>query len=274
MSNEIPPSSSFWSRLGRAFRRILRSLLVLMIIVGMIAAVYYGAPYLYNNFILPVENNTARLREVESKQAADANLLATQVAGLKTRLTDLETRQTENAQALAELQGQVAALETTLNTHTESLKQLESMQASLDALATASAEHESLLVGEDSALADLQRQVALSRSIELLSRARLYLSQSNLGLAKQDVGSAREMLLSLQADMPDEKTAVLQDVITNLDLALDNLPAFPVVAMDNINIAWELLVNGLPEQPQETPTPEPVTGTPLPTVDVTPTATP
>ena len=274
MSNEITPSSSFWSRLGSAFRRILRSLLVLIIIIGIVAAVYYGAPYLYNNFILPIENNTTRLREVESKQAADANLLATQVADLKTRLSDLETRQTENAQLLAGLQGQVAALETTLDTHTESLKQLEKMQASLDALATASAEHESLLVGKDSVLADLERQVTLNRSIELLSRARLYLSQSNFGLAKQDVGSAREMLLNLQADMPDEKTATLQDVITNLDLALENLPAFPVVAMDDINIAWELLVNGLPEQPQETPTTEPATGTPLPVVDDTPTAAP
>jgi hypothetical protein len=63
-------------------------------------------------------------------------------------------------------------------------------------------------------------------------------------------------------------------VIARLDLALGNLPAFPVVAVDDVDIAWQLLVNDLPEQPQETATLEPVAETPTPAVDVTPTATP
>ena len=49
------------------------------------------------------------------------------------------------------------------------------MQATLDSLALTSSNHESLLTGENSALAEVQRQVTLSRAIELLSRARLYL---------------------------------------------------------------------------------------------------
>lgn len=274
MSTEANPTPSFGSRLGRAFVRILRSILVLIIIAGIAAAVYYGTPYLYTRFILPVETNTARLSEVESKQAADVDQLSGQVSDLKARLADLETRQTENAQAMAELQGQVTALETALDTHTETLKQLEGIQTSLDALTASSTLHQSILVGESSALAELQRQIRLNRAIELLSRARLYLSQSNFGLAKQDIQAAQDLLVPLQTEIPTQKAAALQGVITRLGLALENLPAFPVVAVDDLDIAWQLLVDGLPELPPETATPEPVSETSTPQVDVTPTATP
>ena len=49
------------SRLGHAVTTFLRSLLILVIISGVAAAIYFGTPYLYNKFILPVESNTACL---------------------------------------------------------------------------------------------------------------------------------------------------------------------------------------------------------------------
>jgi hypothetical protein len=274
MSTELNTPPSFWSRLRRAFVSILRLLLVLAVIAGIAAAVYFGTPYLYEKFILPVETNTARLSEVESKQAADADRLANQIAGLQTRLGELEKRQTENAQALAKLQGHVQTIGNAVDAHTETLKQLGTMQATLDALSRTSAEHEALLVGGDSALADLQRQVTLSRSIEQLSRARLYLSQSNFGLAKQDVQAARDLLVGLQTGMPADKGTVLQGVIARLDLALGNLPAFPVVAVDDVDIAWQLLIYGPPEVPGATSTPGQTIATATPAADLTPTATP
>ena len=274
MSEEMSTTPSFWSRLRRTLVIILRVLLVLVVIGGIAAGVYYGTPYVYNRFILPVENNTSRLNEVESKQAADVKQLIDQMTELKTRLAELETRQTDTAQLIAELQGQVDALETAVDTHTQTLKQLASMQASLDTLRAASTEQETMLISKNMALADLQNQITISRTIELLSRARLYLSQSNFGMAKQDVQAAQNLLFALQMDISTEKAAPLQSVLTRLDLALGNLPAFPVVAVDDVDIAWQLLVNGLPEQPPDTATPEPASVTPTPEVDVTPTITP
>ena len=274
MSAELKPTPSFWSRLGRAIVNILRFLLILAVIAGVAAAIYYGTPYLYEKFILPVETNTARLNEVENKQAAGVDQLTVQIADLKTRLADLETRQTASALEIAETQGQVAALETAVQSHGETLKQLADLQAALDTLSATTAKHESLLVGENSALADLQGQVTLSRVIELLSRSRLYLYESNFGLARQDVQAARDLLLKLQDDMPADKIANLQGVIPRLDLALGNLPNFPVIAADDVDIAWQLLVYGLSNLPTPTFTPEPVTETPAPTEEVTPTITP
>lgn len=292
MSTEQKTRPSFWSRLGRAFVNILRFLLILALIAAIAAGIYFGMPYLYEKFIIPVETNTARLSEVESKSAADVEQLASQVSALQARLSELETRQTDSAQELAELQGQVEVINSAIEAQSETLKNLESMQNSLDALAAVSAEHDVLQAGYQSALADLQRQVSLSRSIELLSRARLYLSQSNFGLAREDVQAARDLLVSLGSNMPAEKTAALQGVIFRLELALENLPSFPVVAVDDVDIAWQLLINDLPdvpeemlvpEQPIQTPVPEQVVetaaieqaiGTPTPGADITPSATP
>ncbi len=222
----------------------------MVIISGVAAAIYFGTPYLYNKFILPVESNTARLSEIESKQATEIEQLTTQIAELKSRLADLETRQTSSALTLAEAQGQITALEATVETHTETLKQLEIMQATLDSLALTSSNHESLLIGENSALAEIQRQVTMSRVIELLSRARLYLYGSNYGLAKIDVQAARDILSTLQNELPYDQNATLQDVLARLDLALENLPTYPVIAADDVDIAWQLLVDGLPLFPE------------------------
>ncbi|KUK98045.1 MAG: hypothetical protein XE06_0172 [Anaerolineaceae bacterium 46_22] len=274
MSVDPKPTLSFWSRMGRAFVNILRTLLILALIAGVVAAIYYGTPYLYEKFILPIEENTARLDEVENKQATDVEQLTNQIADLKSRLADLETRQTTSAQTLAEAQGQITALESAVLSHSETLEQLDAMQAALDTLALESSDHESRFEEVYFALAEVKREVKLSRAIEMLSRARLYLYESNFGLARLDVQAARDLLLTLQSDISTEKNATLQEVITRLDLALDNLPTFPVIAVDDVDIAWQLLVNGLPDLPASTSLPDSVNETPIPTEEVTPTTAP
>jgi hypothetical protein len=58
-------------------------------------------------------------------------------------------------------------------------------------------------------------------------------------------------------------------VLLRLDLTLSNLPSFPVAASDDLDIAWQVLLGGLP--PTE-PTPAPTTTVePLPQPSATPT---
>ena len=130
----------------------------------------------------------------------------------------------------------------------------------------------------------MKREIMLTRSIETLSRARLYLSQSNFGFAKQDVQSTRDILAQLLTDAPVYQVGALNQIIMRLDLALGNLPVFPVIAVDDVDIAWQLMMTGLPESEADviatftpaldaapistsTPMPEPV-------LEATPTATP
>jgi hypothetical protein len=238
---------SFLQRLGRAFGKTMRFLFGLVLIAAVAALIYFSVPYIYERVIRPLDANTEELAAIEAKQADDVAELTGQISDLKARISELENRQTESAQLLSALEGQVIALDEMVAKQTLTLKQLDEMQANIGALLDVSAEHEDLLTGENSVVAALHQEVMFSRVIELLSRGRLYLSQSNFGLAKADIQSARDLLAQLEPEIAEEQSAVFQDVIQRLDLAIKNLPGFPVVAVDDIDAAWELLISRLPE---------------------------
>ena len=120
-------------------------------------------------------------------------------------------------------------------------------------------------------LVKLNQEVMMTRALDTLARARLYLAQSNFGLAKEDVQSARNLLAELQSQSGDEAQA---QAISRLDSALSNLPAFPVVASGDLEIAWQILMTGN-DAPTATPEPSPtISATAEPTLEVTVTATP
>ena len=84
------------------------------------------------------------------------------------------------------------------------------------------------------------------KAMEMLTRGRLYLVQNNLGLAQNEVQAARDVLAGLVA--PDYQQAALNAMIIRLDLALANLPGAPVLAAEDLEIAWQLLRAGLPSE--------------------------
>lgn len=232
---------SFGTRAGAALRSFVRALfkLILMLIVigGIGAALYFGLPVLRDRYIVPVEQNSARVAQLE-----------TEVADLKDQLVQVNSR--------------LDGIDTSIEAHTASIEKLEEMQSLLE---------EQLKENNEKTLVKLNQEVMMTRALDTLARARLYLSQSNFGLAKEDVQSARELLAELQSETGD---VALAQAITRLDLTLNNLPAFPVVASGDLEIAWQILMTG---KVASTATPEPsptVTATVEPTVEVTITATP
>ena len=232
---------SFLSSLGRGLINFTRALLRLILLVLLIstagAALYFGLPYLNNTFIAPVEQNAARVGELE-----------TRIENLQTELSEMDTR--------------LGAIETSIEAHTESIEKLETMQATLEQEAKEQTNR---------VMISLKREIMLTRAIETLSRARLYLSQSNFGLAKTDVQSARSILAALSTDAPSYQVDGLDQIIGRLDLALGNLPSFPIIAVDDVDIAWQLLMMGLPES--EADIVATLTLLPLPTLTLTTAAT-
>lgn len=244
---------SFGSRLGAAllsiFRGLVRLIAVLIIIGALAALALYGLPILRDYLLAPAEQNSAEIFQLR----ADLNAAQTQAADLQAQL--------------AEANGRVDTLEQSVESYSASLTKLETMQADLE---KTTAEENAKLAAE------LKRELALTRSVQYLLRARLYLSQSNFGLARDDISAARGLLAGIQTDEPDFKTDALTQTIARLDLALGNLPAFPVIAAADTDIALQLLMDDLPEGvvfPTETPSPT-ETPTPEATVTGTPEATP
>ncbi len=257
----IPSSSgpTFGQRVGRFFNFLFRLLLILLVLGVIGAGLYFGLPLLYQRYILPVQENTAELQQLRAQQVESERA----ITDLQTRLTVIETQQAQQAESLAVLDGRVSDIETGIAAHTQTLAALEKMQADLQS------QNENISAG-------LNRQVDLLKSLELLSRARLYMYQSNFGLAKQDVQSAHDLLMTIRLDAPDSLADDLDAVLLRLNLTLSNLPGFPVAASDDLDIAWQILVGGVPQsQPPMTGTPAPeLPSTPTPPVTAEPTATP
>jgi hypothetical protein len=243
-----PPRPTAGQRIRRFFDFLIR-LIASLIILGVIGlGLYYGLPLLYNKYIVPVEQNTAGLTELQSQQQQ----MEQDLTDAQSRLETLETGQSQNTKALAELGGRMDEVESEIVVHTESLAALEKMQSELQA--------------QDEAMsAEMQRQISLLKSMELMSRARLFMFQSNFGLARQDVKTARDLLMMTRTDAPEELVDDLNEIIRRLDLVLNALPNFPVAARDDLDVAWQVLLLGLPQAQIDSD------GTTVPTV--TPSAT-
>lgn len=222
---------SFLSRLGKALlvfiRALFRLIAILIVIGGIGAGLYYGLPYINQKVIVPIEQNNANIKQVE-----------TEVQALQTQLNETNSR--------------VDTLEKSIEAHSASLTQLDEIQATLES---------EIQTSQDETLQQLKQEVMFTRALDMLGRARLYLAQSNFGLAREDVKSARDLLAALQAESNDP---ALDQAIARLDLSLGNLPAFPIVAAGDLEIAWQLLMSGE----------APATATPAPTVEPTLEATP
>lgn len=271
---ELPPGPSvarsgpsFGERVRGVFRFLLR-LLALLLILGILGlGLYYGLPLLYQRYIVPVEQNTAGVTELQSQQKQTEQ----QLVDLQTKLQTLETVQNKHDQSLTKMDQRLSEVEKQITARTRSLDALEKMQSELQAQDEASS-------------AELKRQINLLKSMELLSRARLFMYESNFGLARQDVQIARDVLANVQPDAPKDLADDLKEVVRRLDLTLFNLPDFPVAASDDLDIAWQILLTGSP--PTQTsagvtpaatatfPTTPAPTFTTTPLVTVQPSATP
>lgn len=222
---------SFLSRLGKAFlvfiRALFRLIAILIVIGGIGAGLYYGLPYINQKVIVPIEQNNANIKQVK-----------TEVQALQTQLNETNSR--------------VDELEKSIEAHSASLTKLDEIQATLES---------KIQTSQDETLQQLKQEVMFTRALDMLGRARLYLAQSNFGLAREDVKSARDLLAAMQNESDD---AARGQAIARLDLSLGNLPAFPVIAAGDLEIAWQILMSGE----------APATATPAPTIASTPTVEP
>ena len=82
----------------------------------------------------------------------------------------------------------------------------------------------------------LNERIQLLRAMELVLRARLALADNNPGLAGQDLRRARGVLASATA--PQDWAPI----VDRLDMALSNLNTAPLVAVQDVEAAWYLML--------------------------------
>jgi len=289
------PHLSFGEKLSGAIKSIFRFLLriVIAILFGILlgGGIYFGL--LQREFENANQIQLGQLDEIKEQQNLVNQKTSQRLESIESRLNLLENQNTADREKLSELQTRINELEKTLQDQNISLKQLDELQARISNLDKEIDENQQViskiqeeLQSSDTPIAAMRHDLIILKAMELLTRGRIFLTQNNFGLASQDIQSARNILADLYPQVPDYQQTSIASTIARLDQVLSNLPNYPVLATDDLEIAWQLLVNGLPIEPNieksETPsllTPPPassapgISGTPTPptSTDSTPT---
>lgn len=243
-------------------RVIARLLLVVLFAVILGGLIYFGFINVYQQAVLPARENANRISLLETQQAQASLNLEQSLEELQSRLAMLENERSLSADNLADLSAGQQQLQTEIDIQSTELLRLDDLQAELenvrlyaDKAYNIGIQGYQATVGKDSMIAALQREIIVLKVTGLLNRSRMYMLQNNLGLARDQVVLARELLDGLLAEATAQQQPVLAVWINRLDSALNNLPSAPVIAGDDLEVAWRLLLEGLPEQLIPTPTP-------------------
>jgi chromosome segregation ATPase len=292
---------SFWKKLWR----IVRTIFIIIIVVALIAAaVYFVAPFVYQEYVEPVQEHSFRLdmlaeqvqqidqrhsermdsladrlQELELQNDSDKSSLASLQESLK-QVDTSQSSQAESIEALLPLQTAVAEIETQLANLQSDLKEFQSVQATVeDEINNLQGNLEVLGEGQEGTAASLEAQqerlesltaqasqvlqeLQLLKIMELITRARYNLVEGNLSLSRTDIQLASEIAASLQPEALPHQVEVIAEIVNRLDNSLTNLAGSPLSTADQLEAAWQLLVQGLPGEPEETAVPE---ETPAPT---------
>lgn len=276
----------------------------------------YGIATVNQQVFQPIQNHTRQLEDLDSRYAQDygqlnehTQALQEQTQALQEQIDALTSQGDTTREALDALESRLttsdallAEMQTTLETTQENLDALEEQQTTLEpdvtqlrtslakletavdaltenvAQAIDDVESLSVTVKDEAPLVIVRIEVQLLKAMELLTRARLQLAQDNPGAAKTEVQEARNLLLNLGTTLPEDQQKALAAIAQRLDLGLANLPDAPRLAADDLEVAWQLLVKGLPMPSGATtllsPLTAPLTATETLTVPVTVTPTP
>jgi len=310
IENTTPSSQpTVGDRVANFFKILLRLVFVLVIGIALGVGVYFGIPLLYNRFILPIQENTIHIANLEALHEQDKNQLTQRLDDLQARLEALAVQNDQDKETIAELKAQLAKAQSAGNdlqkAQDTNLDRLEALQSNLDKV-TATLEAmdkkvtgleqafdrqfgdiqnmQEALKGQDTPVAALHRELQMVKTMELLTRSRMFLLNKDIGLALVDIQVARDLLIELQTGMQPSQAEAIQEIVSRLNLAIANLATVPSLADQDLEVAWQLLMRGIPseanlEATASITTPETIevtstaTSTPTPTPWIRPTVT-
>ncbi|HVN53993.1 MAG TPA: hypothetical protein VMT46_06650 [Anaerolineaceae bacterium] len=288
-SPEPDTNPTYGQRLQSGLQVFLRGLqrLVIIILVGTLIGlgIYAAVRWFYPRYLIPIQTNTQELNLLKQQFTDQDQQWKDRMGQLQESVAALESQHSADRETISGLQARLNEVDQFQKNSQSRLDQLDQIQADLAALKSSVAQNQfdaqainQRLSASDGPLAGLEREVLVLKGMELLQRSRLSLAQNNAGLARQDLLTLHDLLTSLEElATPEQKTAV-EKFQARLDLALGNLPAFPVLAAQDLEILWSMVGLGLPGDPASLITPSALPAADLggltPTLTGTPTPIP
>jgi hypothetical protein len=217
---------SFGRRLGRAIGTLLRVLLriLLVLVIGILLGVglYFGAIFVYQQYIVPAQVNTIRVDVLAAQQDQMDERVSGRLDDLQGRVYELEAQRDADKAALAELESRLAVAEATRAAQATAVSEIASIQSDL-------AEIEQELSGAVAAAETLRADlVALQETVDA--------EQARAEAFEGDLSEVDAKLEALDAQLADTETALgrlaesldayVQDVmVLRGELAGENAPA-------------------------------------------------
>ena len=214
-------------------RRFLRGVLALAVVAAIALAAVVGWPVLDEQVFQRVETTAADTAALQAGAVANEQ----RIADLDAELLSLREAVAQTAEEQASTRDDLDALGPVVDDLIPAVSSQE------DQLAELSAAQEAFGDEVAGGAVAVERRMEIFQALTSLSRARLYLFEANYGLAREDVVSARAAIFGLASDNEDP---VLVEVVNRLDRAISALPDRPVVANGDLDIAWQLLIDGAP----------------------------
>jgi hypothetical protein len=212
MGQEHPTSStSFLSRLGKAFVGLIRFLLRLLIVLAVCATVgggvYFGGTFVYRHYLEPVPVLTIRLDIVEERQTQINEQLTEQQGNLQFRVEEVELRSDTRKLALDSLQERQIAIETS---QADTIGRLDKLHLELEQLQTALGEGqfardtiqvalETLVAARDAGQRDLE---ALRADLETLQAGSTSI-ESTLETGQDDLAAMQTRVADLSGQVDE-----------------------------------------------------------------------
>ena len=237
------------SAITRIFRFFFRFTLVVIFGVLLGTAVYLGVRAIYREFVEPVQTNSRQIeainKDLENLNADIGNQGST-VADIEAMLEGTVAGQRET---IAELTAQVVVLETAIEDLKQGAKDINELDRRLNEVdsilgeLSSSVSAFSLRVQDANApVAKFSRQLQLIKAMELITRARFWFVQDNWGQASEDIQTAKDVVESVLGRSSEDEVEVLTNIVERLDQALLAIELTPVVAADDLEIVWQLLI--------------------------------
>jgi uncharacterized coiled-coil protein SlyX len=248
------------SLLARAVRLLLGLALAGLLGVGLGVLGYVGIPWLYRGFSDPVLIQATRIAAQQTEIVELRAGLDRVSAAEGERLADLEAQVGAQSSALAEQQEQLEGLTSELDRLQRqagelsgSRDRLARQEAAIAGLSEDVQALQALIETGGTPLERLERRLALMQAAVHLMRARLWLIENNAGLAAEEIEAARTALAQVAQTAPAEEAGLLQDLLERLRLTLEDLQIRPLIAADDLEIAWQLLAQLLEVGPIPSP---------------------
>jgi len=236
------------SLVSRLFRFLIRLFFVVLLGAAIGIGAYYGVPALYRNFIEPIQTNSSKIVALEEALESDAVEIREKFSGFSSDISQIEGTLAEQREDLATLQSQAEGLGSKIeDLHSELdavqsiFEKLQAIEDKFEALDGRLGNLETAFEEEEEPPIDnLEKQIQLLRVMELVTRSRYWMIQNNLGMVTEDLLDAKEILESLDVETMDEE--LLESLIQRIDQVLFEIPLSPIIAGDDLEIIWQLLL--------------------------------